>query len=310
MWLFPALLLFLPGFSTAQDPITGPDMVSGQERGSLTVQCPYDSSWKDYKKYWCQGADWSTCEILIHTDTSEQLVKKKRVSTRDDQTDFIVTVTMEDLRISDAGIYWCAIERTGRDPHFEVNVNIDPATKTIMTNMTPVLTTTPSTTMAPVLTTTPSTTMAPVLTTTPSTTMAPVLTTTPSTTMAPVLTTTPSTTMAPVLTTTPSTTMAPVLTTTPSTTMVPVLTSTPSTTMAPVLTTTASTMENTGNYGGTQTNTHTWSLLSSIYFKLLVFLEVLLLLGMLSAVLWVNRPQRCSGGGEVGLVKAQSSDAQ
>lgn len=37
------------------------------------------------------------------------------------------------------------------------------------------------------------------------------------------------------------------------------------------------------------------SLLSSIYFQLLVFLEVPLLLGMLSAVLWVNRPQRCSG---------------
>ncbi|XP_052614994.1 CMRF-35-like molecule 4 [Peromyscus californicus insignis] len=36
-------------------------------------------------------------------------------------------------------------------------------------------------------------------------------------------------------------------------------------------------------------------LLSSIYFQLLVFLEVPLLLSMLSAVLWVNRPQRCSG---------------
>ncbi|XP_015851262.2 CMRF-35-like molecule 4 isoform X1 [Peromyscus maniculatus bairdii] len=36
------------------------------------------------------------------------------------------------------------------------------------------------------------------------------------------------------------------------------------------------------------------SLLSSIYFQLLVFLEVPLLLIMLSAVLWVNRPQRCS----------------
>uniref|UniRef100_A0A8C8UI89 Ig-like domain-containing protein n=1 Tax=Peromyscus maniculatus bairdii TaxID=230844 RepID=A0A8C8UI89_PERMB len=33
----------------------------------------------------------------------------------------------------------------------------------------------------------------------------------------------------------------------------------------------------------------------SIYFQLLVFLEVPLLLSMLSAVLWVNRPQRCSG---------------
>ncbi|XP_038183470.1 CMRF-35-like molecule 4 [Arvicola amphibius] len=37
------------------------------------------------------------------------------------------------------------------------------------------------------------------------------------------------------------------------------------------------------------------SLLSSIYFQLLVFLELSLLLSMLSAVLWVHRPQRCSG---------------
>ncbi|XP_005070273.1 CMRF-35-like molecule 4 [Mesocricetus auratus] len=37
------------------------------------------------------------------------------------------------------------------------------------------------------------------------------------------------------------------------------------------------------------------SLLSSIYFLILVFLELPLLLSMLSAVLWVSRPQRCSG---------------
>ncbi|KAM5149123.1 CMRF35-like molecule 5 [Callospermophilus lateralis] len=37
------------------------------------------------------------------------------------------------------------------------------------------------------------------------------------------------------------------------------------------------------------------SLFSSTYFLILVFLEVPLLLGMLSAVLWVNRPQRCPG---------------
>ncbi|XP_052615409.1 CMRF35-like molecule 3 [Peromyscus californicus insignis] len=217
MWLFPALLLFLPGCSTAPDPITGPDTMRGQEQGSLTVQFHYDSSWKDYKKFWCRGADLRTCEILIQTDASKQLVRKNRVSIRDDQTNFIVTVIMEDLRISDAGIYWCAIQRTGSDPHFKVNVNIDPAPET-------------------------------------------------------------------------------------STKIMSV--------MAPVLTSTPPTMENTGNYGGTQTNTHTWSLLSSIYFKLLVFLEVPLLLSMLSAVLWVNRPQRCSGGDEVGLVKVHSSDAQ
>lgn len=37
------------------------------------------------------------------------------------------------------------------------------------------------------------------------------------------------------------------------------------------------------------------SLLSRIYFLLLIFLEVPLLLGFLSAVLWVNRPQKGSG---------------
>ncbi|XP_035304059.1 CMRF35-like molecule 3 [Cricetulus griseus] len=214
MWLFPALLLFLPGCSTAQDAITGPSMVRGQERGSLTVRCRYDSSWKDYNKYWCQGADWRTCETLVKTDASEKLVKKNRVSIRDDQTDLIFTVTLEDLRISDAGVYWCGIDRIGYDPNFEVNVNIDPEVSTVI-----------------------------------------------------------------------MTTTAPFLTSTPSTT------------------------ENIGNHGETQTSAPTWSLLSSIYFQLLVFLEVPLLLSMLSAALWVNRPQRCSGGGEAGLEKVQSSDA-
>ena len=37
-------------------------------------------------------------------------------------------------------------------------------------------------------------------------------------------------------------------------------------------------------------------LLGSAHFLLLVFLKVPLLLGMLGAVLWVNRPLRSSGG--------------
>ncbi|XP_048653877.1 CMRF35-like molecule 2 isoform X1 [Marmota marmota marmota] len=47
---------------------------------------------------------------------------------------------------------------------------------------------------------------------------------------------------------------------------------------------------------------HPWSLLSSVHFLLLVFLKVPLLLSMLSAVLWVNRPQGAPGGGQRLLV--------
>ncbi|KAK7805341.1 hypothetical protein U0070_027180 [Myodes glareolus] len=105
-------------------------MVSGNEQGSLTVRCSYDSSWKTYKKYWCRGTDWDTCEILVKTD-KEQLVKKDHVSIRDDQTDFIVTVTMEELRIRDAGVYWCGIQKAGYDRKFKVNVNIGPVLTTL-----------------------------------------------------------------------------------------------------------------------------------------------------------------------------------
>ncbi|XP_035312118.1 CMRF35-like molecule 1 isoform X1 [Cricetulus griseus] len=144
--LLVPILFWISGCSTAQDAITGPSMVRGQERGSLTVRCRYKSKWKDYKKYWCQGADWRTCETLVKTDASEKLVKKNRVSIRDNQTDLIFTVTLEDLRISDAGVYWCGIDRVGYDHMFKVNVNIDPAPQAPTTVLT-TLPTTSTTTM-------------------------------------------------------------------------------------------------------------------------------------------------------------------
>ncbi|XP_021068479.1 CMRF35-like molecule 1 isoform X2 [Mus pahari] len=128
--LLVPFLFWISGCCTAQNPITGPAEVSGQEQGSLTVQCRYTSDWKDFKKYWCRGVPQRKCDILVETDTSEQLVEKNRVSIRDNQRDFIFTVTMVDLRMSDAGIYWCGITKSGYDPMFKVIVNIDPVPTT------------------------------------------------------------------------------------------------------------------------------------------------------------------------------------
>ncbi|XP_021010489.1 CMRF35-like molecule 5 [Mus caroli] len=130
---------------------------------------------------------------------------------RDDQTAFIFTVTMEDLRMSDAGIYWCGIVIAELDSMFIVNVNINPAPE--------------------------------------------------------------------------------------SSTM---------TTVATNLTATPPTFENTGKEQVTQSSSHIRSLLSNIYFLLMVFVELPVFLSMLSAVLWVTRPQRCFWGGEIDLVKTHS----
>ncbi|XP_055097686.1 CMRF35-like molecule 1 isoform X4 [Symphalangus syndactylus] len=123
--LYP-LLFWLSGYSIATE-ITGPTTVNGLERGSLTVRCVYSSHWETYLKWWCRGAVWRDCKILVKTDGSEQEVKRDRVSIKDNQKNHTFTVTMEDLMKTDADTYWCGIERTGSDNGVPVQVTIDPA---------------------------------------------------------------------------------------------------------------------------------------------------------------------------------------
>ncbi|XP_015988023.2 CMRF35-like molecule 1 isoform X4 [Rousettus aegyptiacus] len=120
--LFP-LLFRLSG----SDPITGPEEVSGMERGSLTVRCRYDPEWETYRKWWCRGAAWGSCRILVQTTESEWEMRKGRVSIVDSQGSHVFTVTMEELRPDDADVYWCGIARTGVDHGVSVKVTIRPA---------------------------------------------------------------------------------------------------------------------------------------------------------------------------------------
>lgn len=107
-------------------PVTGPKAVRGQERGSLAVQCRYTPGWESHGKWWCRGADWSSCKILVQTTASEPEVKRDRVSIRDDRENRTFTVTTEELRLDDAGIYWCGIARVGTDHGAQVRVTVDP----------------------------------------------------------------------------------------------------------------------------------------------------------------------------------------
>ncbi|XP_035889985.1 CMRF35-like molecule 5 isoform X4 [Phyllostomus discolor] len=133
MWLLPPLLLLLiPGSSDLSAVIMGPGEASGPERGSLTVQCRYDPGWEPYLKYWCQGAEFRNCRILVGTTGSEQEVKEDRVSIRDNQTSRMFTVTMENLTREDADTYWCGIERIGADPNVQVKVAVGPGSSGVI----------------------------------------------------------------------------------------------------------------------------------------------------------------------------------
>uniref|UniRef100_A0A2K6FWD0 CD300 molecule like family member f n=1 Tax=Propithecus coquereli TaxID=379532 RepID=A0A2K6FWD0_PROCO len=135
------LLFWLSGYSTAGNPLTGPGAARGPERGSLTVQCRYDPGWETHRKWWCRGARWSRCKMLVETTGSEQEVRKGHVSIRDNQKNHTFTVTMEGLRRDDADTYWCGIKRTGADHGVQVEVTVDPALATLeKTDCSPTLT--------------------------------------------------------------------------------------------------------------------------------------------------------------------------
>ncbi|CAN0141773.1 unnamed protein product [Rangifer tarandus platyrhynchus] len=194
--LLPALLLLvIPGSSA----ISGPRAERGVEQASLTVRCRYDPGYESYLKWWCRGADWGSCRIMVKTTGSEKEVKKGRMSIRDNQKDRSFTVTMEKLRLDDSDTYWCGLEKVGTDLGSRVEVTIDPA---------------------------------------------------------------------------------------PTVSIPTPATSTSATSNANMLTAPVAPEENQGQL----------PLPGSVHFLLLVFLKVPLLLGLLGAVLWVNRPLRSSGG--------------
>ncbi|XP_036412732.1 polymeric immunoglobulin receptor-like [Colossoma macropomum] len=75
--------------------------VSGQEGGSVSVQCLYSAVYQKEQKQWCRSKDWS-CYTVGRTNTSQN----SAVQISDDGRRSF-SVEMSGLQQSDAGWYWC-----------------------------------------------------------------------------------------------------------------------------------------------------------------------------------------------------------
>ncbi|XP_046732107.1 CMRF35-like molecule 3 isoform X3 [Silurus meridionalis] len=76
--------------------------VSGDEGGSITVQCLYSAAYQTTQKKWCRFRDRS-CNSVRRTDTSH----KSAVHISDDGKSSF-SVQMSGLKKSDGGWYWCS----------------------------------------------------------------------------------------------------------------------------------------------------------------------------------------------------------
>ncbi|XP_053903543.1 CMRF35-like molecule 5 [Malaclemys terrapin pileata] len=128
MRIFPILgWMLFPGCWA----VTGPGAVRGPPGGSVAVRCRYRTGYEDYHKFWCRaGGDWSCSNGLhiVETDGSEAEVTRGRVSIRDNHTQRVFTVTLDNLTRADAGTYHCGVVRTGLlDLRAAVEVTVSPA---------------------------------------------------------------------------------------------------------------------------------------------------------------------------------------
>ncbi|KAM9454649.1 CMRF35-like molecule 1 isoform 1-T1 [Clarias gariepinus] len=108
-------------FFAVQKEISAILRLNGKENEQLTFTCSH--SWAVTNvKYICR-LGCSDKDILIRSVGVGIIAKKERYSLYD-RGRGLFTITINRLKKSDAGKYWCGIERTGFDTYQEVNIRI------------------------------------------------------------------------------------------------------------------------------------------------------------------------------------------
>uniref|UniRef100_A0A8C8S7N5 Ig-like domain-containing protein n=1 Tax=Pelusios castaneus TaxID=367368 RepID=A0A8C8S7N5_9SAUR len=124
----PCLSLSLSRAGCWAGPVTGPGSVCGPPGGSVAVQCRYETGYEEDPKFWCRaGSCIFSGQHLAETSRAEAEVKWGRVSIRDNRTERVFTVTVENLTPADAGNYYCGIVKDWIiDPTDTVTLIISP----------------------------------------------------------------------------------------------------------------------------------------------------------------------------------------
>ncbi|XP_034149774.1 polymeric immunoglobulin receptor isoform X2 [Esox lucius] len=174
----------LPDLSVVEEEL------SGEEGGSIRVQCVYSDPLRDKAKWWCRSGDWHSCQTQTETSQNASVVIK-------DDKSGVFNVTIRKLERKDSGWYWCSVGDLQAPVHINViqrptthrNITVTPPTSSTLhlsfssseTSVTTFsLKTSPSLTSVTALTTTYPPVSIPYITVHSSTLIVPLSTTQPS----------------------------------------------------------------------------------------------------------------------------------
>ncbi|XP_016536228.1 polymeric immunoglobulin receptor-like [Poecilia formosa] len=119
MWSFQVMLFILSAAVCCVSRAAGLIHVFGYKGRNVNVSCPYNEGYESYEKYLCNDPCRNK-DVLTRSQKHQN-----KYSTYDDKTSRIFTVTISDLRLDDAGKYWCGVTRKGLiDLYTEVKLEV------------------------------------------------------------------------------------------------------------------------------------------------------------------------------------------
>ncbi|XP_034446088.1 CMRF35-like molecule 1 isoform X1 [Hippoglossus hippoglossus] len=99
-------LIWLTKQTVGSGPLSAPEEVTAAIGGSVTVACQYDPQYTSNTKYWCRGAVYILCRIVVKTPRNRD---SDRSFIADNKEAGVFTVTMTSLNYRDEDVYWCVI---------------------------------------------------------------------------------------------------------------------------------------------------------------------------------------------------------
>ncbi|XP_059806136.1 polymeric immunoglobulin receptor-like [Hypanus sabinus] len=107
------------------------DKVRGVVGSTITIDCHYAPLYRSHKKYLCRMGD-RQCTLLVNTNGTNKQNGRMRI--RDNTSQGIFTVTMENLVSNDTGHYRCGISTSGQHPVFDVHLQVSAGSKHVHVN--------------------------------------------------------------------------------------------------------------------------------------------------------------------------------
>ncbi|KAI4897671.1 hypothetical protein NFI96_027617, partial [Prochilodus magdalenae] len=105
------------------------NVFTGTEGGSVDIYCKYPDGYQYASMYFCRDPC-GYFDVLIEIEKADKVISKGRYSILNTVSARSTSVTIKNLRLGDSGVYYCGVDKWGKDIFSKVVVSVRKVTST------------------------------------------------------------------------------------------------------------------------------------------------------------------------------------